>query len=150
MDVPEVGKVKLVTLPEIELAAHAVAVSPHVIRTPLIAGYAIKAGLDVRLKMESVQRTGSFKIRGMVNAFGGITEAQREAGVVTMSAGNAGTSFSTLARAEGLDAVVVMPDSVPPERRAAIEALGSRVELAPLSRLQQEVNDHVDKRGRRF
>lgn len=54
-----------------------------------------------------------------------------------MSAGNAGKSFATLAKAQGLDAVVVMPDSVPTERKAVIEALGVTVELAPLAELQK-------------
>lgn len=54
-----------------------------------------------------------------------------------MSAGNAGKSFATLAKAQGIDAVVVMPDSVPSERKAAIEALGATVELAPLAELQK-------------
>lgn len=90
-------------------------------------------------------------------------------GVVTMSAGNAGRSFSTLAKAEQLDALVIMPDSVPIERRAAMEALGSTVEVAPLQNLQQVgqanqhmpppsithrslqvVNNHVVQHGRRY
>eukprot|EP00035_Acanthoeca_spectabilis_P039741 m.64640 g.64640 ORF g.64640 m.64640 type:complete len:361 (+) comp9727_c0_seq4:52-1134(+) len=124
---------------------------PHCCAVPrYIPRYPIKKSIDVRLKMESLQRTGSFKIRGMVNAFNKIPRDLRSKGVVTMSAGNAGKSFSTLAKAEQLDALVIMPDSVPIERRAAMEALGSTVEVAPLQNLQQVVNNHVLQHGRRY
>lgn len=71
---------------------------------------------------------------------------------MTMSAGNAGKSFATLAKAQGLDAVVVMPDSVPTERKAVIEALGVTVELAPLAELQKVciILMHAGGRFQRF
>ena len=68
-------------------------------------------------------------------------------GAVTMSAGNAGRSFSYLASEEKLPAVVVMPDSVPKDRADSIRALGSSVQFAPLSRLQGVVDGLVADKG---
>lgn len=67
----------------------------------------------------------------------------KPAGAVTMSAGNAGRSFSYLASQEKLPAVVVMPDGVPKDRAGSIRALGSEVQFAPLSGLQGVVDTLV-------
>jgi len=46
------------------------------------------SGADVHLKLENFQRTGAFKIRGAMNRIATLSESEREAGVVTASAGN--------------------------------------------------------------
>ncbi|NIW28795.1 MAG: pyridoxal-phosphate dependent enzyme, partial [Actinobacteria bacterium] len=59
-------------------------------RTPLTPSHAFSelTGADVRLKLENNQRTGAFKIRGATNRIETLSEAERDAGVVTASAGN--------------------------------------------------------------
>ena len=144
----------LVTLEEIDDALSVIARSGLVRRTPLAAGFDLPAadsglrGTQLFLKLENMQNTGSFKLRGMVNVFGCVDAASKGRGAVTMSAGNAGKSFATLARAEGVNAVVVMPTGVPDCRKAEMRALGSHVELAPLDQLQDVVNRRVQDEGR--
>eukprot|EP00041_Stephanoeca_diplocostata_P015135 m.286891 g.286891 ORF g.286891 m.286891 type:complete len:537 (+) comp19939_c0_seq2:1601-3211(+) len=174
------GDRETVTARDIEAAARVVSESAHVRRTPLLTGVPVRSGVDVCLKLENCQVTGSFKIRGMVNAFhhalrrhngdvGGSPSGHQDSGgehtgdsgtdnptrraspkVVTMSAGNAGKSFAYLAGHLGLDATVVMPDSVPNTRQDALRALGATVETRPLSGLQSRVDALVAQEGRVF
>jgi len=140
----------VVSKADLAAAAQRIKDSPHVRRTPLLRGWPVAQGVEVLMKMESLQNTGSFKLRGMVNLFAkqlANTGAARPQGCVTMSAGNAGKSFSYLASREGLPAVVVMPDSVPKERAEAIRSLGSTVDFAPLEGLSGVVQQYVDSKG---
>ena len=84
----------LTNLTEIEQAASYVSASPLVRSTPLFSGFKIPAPFDeegkeipIFLKMESLQFTGSFKIRGMINCFRENEAQVREYGCVTLSAG---------------------------------------------------------------
>jgi threonine dehydratase len=95
--------------------------------TPLLDGGELsrEAGCDVRLKMESMQRTGSFKFRGASNAVA-LLPADTT-GVATHSSGNHALALATAARSRGLDCTVVMPtDAAAPKRRAVLEA-GARI-----------------------
>ena len=99
------------------------------------------------LKMESLQRTGSFKIRGMTNCFRVHEEEIRARGAVTLSAGNAGRSFAYLCGRLGVEATVCMPDTVPVDRVRTIEGLGSRVELVPGVQLMDAVKRYTEGMG---
>jgi threonine dehydratase len=79
----------------------------------------------VALKLECVQRTGSFKIRGALNALIQL-DARR---VVTASAGNHGRAMATAARALGITATVFAPRDAPRTKLAAITGLGARLHL---------------------
>jgi threonine dehydratase len=138
----------LVTLADIEEAYEVVKASPGVRRTPLLGGFELGGAAELLLKLENVQCTGSFKIRGMTNVFSRASAASKACGAVTMSAGNAGRSFATLAASEGVDGVVVMPHGVPASRRRAIEACGARVESAEMAGLQARVDELVREEGR--
>ena len=138
----------LVTLADIEEAYEVVKASPGVRRTPLLGGFELGGAAELLLKLENVQSTGSFKIRGMTNVFSRASAASKACGAVTMSAGNAGRSFATLAASEGVDGVVIMPHGVPPSRRRAIEACGARVESAHMAGLQARVDELVRDEGR--
>ena len=72
--------------------------------TPLYASetFGRMTGRPVHLKAETLQRTGSFKIRGAVNKIGSLTEAERKAGVVAASAGNHGQAVAWAAREAGM------------------------------------------------
>lgn len=98
-------------------------------RTPLLDGGELsrEAGLTVRLKMESFQRTGSFKLRGASNAVALLEADAGARGVATHSSGNHALALATAARARGFPCTVVMPHDAPRSKRAAVEAAGAVV-----------------------
>jgi threonine dehydratase len=96
-------------------------------RTPLQAFEA--TGLDLRLKLECLQETGSFKARGAWNQIAQLTEAQRAAGVVTTSSGNHGRALSWAAGRAGVPATICMPADAYPNKIEACRALGAEVRL---------------------
>ena len=147
-----------VTISDIKSARDYIRASGLVRRTPLLRGFEFpivdRNGADgtatpeVYLKMESLQRTGSFKIRGMTNCFRVHEESIRARGAVTLSAGNAGRSFAFLCGRLGVTATVCMPNTVPRDRVRTIEGLGSTVELVPGVALMDAVRRYVDGEGR--
>jgi len=84
-------------------------------------------GPRVHLKLENLQPTGSFKIRGAAAALAGATREDVAAGIVTASAGNIGQGAAWFARRLGVPCTVVVPPTAPPAKIAAMEALGARV-----------------------
>ncbi len=81
-------------------------------RTPLVGSSTIAAMTGVarfELKCESLQKTGSFKVRGVLNKLSQLTDEQRARGVVTVSAGNHAQAMAWGARAAGVACTVVMP-----------------------------------------
>ena len=102
-------------------------------RTPLERADALSeaAGADVYLKLEGMQRTGSFKLRGGYNAVAALTPAERARGVVTASAGNHGQGVALGARLLGARAVVFVPRSAPEVKQRRIVRHGA--ELRPVA-----------------
>ncbi|CAH2897898.1 MAG: Ectoine utilization protein EutB, threonine dehydratase-like [uncultured Paraburkholderia sp.] len=100
----------------------------RVLRTPLIESPSLSAiaGTPVFLKLETVQPTGSFKLRGASNALAELAERGCRQ-VVTASTGNHGRA---VARALGIDATVCMSALVPENKVGAVRALGARVCIA--------------------
>jgi threonine dehydratase len=86
-------------------------------------------GADVHLKLETFQRTGSFKIRGATNRIATLSEAEREAGVVTASAGNHAQGVALAATRIGVDSKIVMPEHAPNSKVQATESYGAEVVL---------------------
>jgi threonine dehydratase len=95
-------------------------VAPYVRRTPVLR--AEVDGRPVVFKLEHLQRTGSFKLRGAVNA---VLAASSH--VVTASGGNHGVAVATAASLVGLPATVFVPVSVPAGKARRIEAAGARL-----------------------
>ncbi len=87
------------------------------------------SGADVHLKLENFQRTGAFKIRGAMNRIATLSEAEREAGVVTASAGNHAQGVALAADRAGVDATVVMPRFAPVSKVKATRGYGASVRL---------------------
>lgn len=83
----------------------------------------------VTLKLESLQRTGSFKVRGAANRILKLSAPERRRGVVAVSSGNHGRAVGEVAGQLGVAATVCVPDWVDPSKLAAIRAAGARVEL---------------------
>ena len=100
-------------------------------RTPLIASPTLagRTGNSVHLKLESLQRTGSFKIRGAANKMLSLTGAEKARGVITVSSGNHGRAVAFLAQSLGIGAVICMSSRVPRDKVEAIRQLGAEVVL---------------------
>jgi threonine dehydratase len=86
-------------------------------------------GADVHLKLETFQRTGSFKIRGATNRIATLSDAERDAGVVTASAGNHAQGVALAATRIGVDSVIVMPEYAPIAKVEATRSYGAEVVL---------------------
>lgn len=101
-----------------------------VVRTPLLqSAWLSKAvGGDVRLKLESLHPTGSFKVRGALNALTVLTETRPDVRtVVTASAGNHGSALAWAARRLGLTARVYIPATAPAAKREQLRRLGAEL-----------------------
>lgn len=96
-------------LAEIKLAAERL--RPFVRETPTVYSYTFSesAGVDVHLKLENLQRTGSFKVRGALNKVLLLDEASRDRGLVAASAGNHAQGVALAAQLAGCSAKIVMP-----------------------------------------
>jgi threonine dehydratase len=107
-------------------------IAAHVQRTPLVTGHTLgdRIGAEAYLKLENLQRTGSFKVRGAVNAMARLTPAARAAGVVTMSAGNAAQAIAYAGRVHGVRVTVVMPETAPKTKIAATRGYGAEIRFA--------------------
>jgi threonine dehydratase len=100
-----------------------------VVRTPLIANAELDAaaGGRVLLKPESLQRIGSFKIRGAYNLMSRLTPEQARRGVVAFSSGNHAQGVALAGRLLGIHAAIVMPADAPRAKLEATRALGGEV-----------------------
>src|SRR5439155_12745253 len=96
-----------------QIRAAAARIQPHIHRTPLLASRSLseRAGVELRLKCENLQRAGSFKIRGAMNALLQLTADQRKSGVVAFSSGNHAQGVALAAKMLGIKATIVMPEN---------------------------------------
>jgi threonine dehydratase len=103
-----------------------------VIRTPLVYSPTLSEtlGAEIHLKLENLQKTGSFKIRGATNKLRLRRDEIGPAGVVAASAGNHAQGVALAARNVGLPATVVMPEWASISKQEATRAYGGIVELA--------------------
>lgn len=115
-----------------DLGAARAAVAPFITRTPLLfaADLTERLGRDVYLKLENMQVTGSFKIRGAANRIVALSNEERERGVVTCSSGNHGRAVAHVAGVLGMPATICVPDWVDPVKLQAMEEAGADVLLA--------------------
>jgi threonine dehydratase len=118
-----------VTAQDVERAREVV--SRHVRPTPLVPAGELsrRFGATVSLKAESLQLTGSFKIRGATNRMARLGQAARAAGVVAASAGNHAQAVALAARRVGARATLCMPSGAPLAKIAAVERYGGEVRL---------------------
>jgi threonine dehydratase len=86
-----------------------------------------RAGRDVWLKAENLQRTGAFKVRGAVNRMSTLSDEQRTAGVVAASAGNHGQAVAWAAREAGIPARIYVPEDAPMAKVEACRTYGSEL-----------------------
>ncbi|HYD12250.1 MAG TPA: pyridoxal-phosphate dependent enzyme [Allosphingosinicella sp.] len=133
--------VRPVALDEIEAARERI--KGTVLRTPLVRLDTGPGGPDIRLKLENLQPTNSFKIRGAMNAVGRLSAAERAHGVWTVSAGNAGQAIAFAARAAGIPCTVVAIETAPQTKLDRMAALGARIVPVPYEVAWQAVTDHA-------
>lgn len=90
-------------------------------------------GCELYLKQENLQKTGAFKVRGAINKVANLSSLEREAGVVTASAGNHAQGVALAAAQAGIPSTVVMPVSAPEAKILATQGYGSKVILHGLN-----------------
>jgi threonine dehydratase len=117
----------LPTFDDVEAAAERLAGVAR--RTPLLAGTPLDelTGGRVLLKVESLQRTGSFKIRGAYNRLVQLDPDERAAGVVAFSSGNHAQGVACAAAMLGIRATIVMPADAPRAKLEGTRALGAEI-----------------------
>ena len=141
------------TLADVE-AARARIAGKGVRMTPLYSTetFGRMTGRPVHLKAETLQRTGSFKIRGATNKLETLTEDERKAGVVAASAGNHGQAVAWAAREAGVEATIFMPAETPMAKVEPTRNYGARAELtgATFEDAMAAARAHVEESGATF
>jgi threonine dehydratase len=115
------------TFADVKAAAQRIA--PYAVRTPLVESAVLneRCGGRVFLKLETLQRTGSFKFRGACNRLAMIPQSERARGVVAFSSGNHAQGVAAAAKLFGMPAVIVMPTDAPRPKVEGTRALGARI-----------------------
>jgi threonine dehydratase len=108
------------------------------------------AGVDLYLKLESLQPIGSFKIRGAFNAVRQLTRDETTDGVWTVSAGNAAQGVALAARELGIQCSVMVMDTAPDTKLRAIERLGASIVRATYDECWDTVVTHRSSRMRGY
>ena len=97
---------------------------------------------NIFLKVETFQPITSFKIRGVFNAVASMSEAERQRGVSTVSAGNTAQALAWSAKHFGVPARSLMPDSAPKSKIEAVRAYGGQAILVPVAEVFRFLKEH--------
>jgi threonine dehydratase len=129
--------------PSLELALAAQALNREFVRaTPVVPLHGEHAEVLCSLKLECLQDTGSFKIRGATNAIRIAADINPAMPVYTLSAGNMGAALARAANLMGVRAAVVVPDTAPATKLGGIKRWGAKVLPVPYEAWWQAVVDH--------
>jgi threonine dehydratase len=138
-----------VTLDDIRAAAEAIRGS--VVETPCVRSKKLSliTGVDLSLKLENLQFTGSFKDRGALVKLLALTDAERERGVVAMSAGNHAQAVACHAQRLGIAATIVMPRYTPNIKTEQTRQFGAEIILhgETLAEAEQLARQLAEERG---
>ncbi len=121
------------TLSLADIDAAAARIAPYVIETPVVPWVGpqlptlLAPGTDLVVKLELLQRTGSFKARGAINNVMTLTDDERRRGLVAISAGNHAIAVGYAAKVFGASVKVIMPRTASPFRVARCRELGAEV-----------------------
>jgi len=121
--------VRSIELAEIRAARRRIANT--IVRTPLIRLQLGPEYPDIRLKLENLQPINAYKLRGAANAVALLSEGERERGVWTISAGNAGQGVAYAARAAAVPCTVVVVETAPQSKLERMKALGAKLIPVP-------------------
>ncbi len=130
-------------------AARAV-IAGKLVRTPVqrVEGSAFGLdGVDLVFKLEMFQRTGSFKVRGVLNKLANLTPQEKSRGVIGMSSGNHAQALAYGARLEGVPATVIMPSYSVPYKIEATKGYGAQVEIVEAAELFDAYETAKRERG---
>jgi threo-3-hydroxy-L-aspartate ammonia-lyase len=134
-----------------DVRAAAGRIRPFIHRTPLLPSRSLseKAGVEVRLKCENLQRAGSFKIRGAMNALLQLGDDERRRGVVAFSSGNHAQGVALAASLLGIHATIVMPEGSVAAKVTATRAYGAQVVTAGVTAATRDTvaREIADKTG---
>jgi threonine dehydratase len=121
--------VRPIELSEIQEARKRIAGT--IVRTPLVRLELGPGFPDIRLKLENLQPINAYKLRGAANAVAMLSDSERERGVWTISAGNAGQGVAYAARKAGVPSTVVAIETAPKAKLERMRALGAKLILVP-------------------
>jgi threonine dehydratase len=122
--------------------AHA-RIKPLIRQTPLIPASDLKektGAARIHMKLESMQKTGSFKIRGAANKILSLSDEEKKKGVITFSTGNHGKAVASVAGQSGIRAVVCLSEHVAAYRAEIIRRLGAEISIKGRSQDEAEQN----------
>ena len=122
---PSLDAIRPITVGEIESARDRIA--PSIVRTPLVRLELGSGYPEIRLKLENLQPTNAYKLRGAVNAVAMLSESARRQGVWTISAGNAGQGIAYAARQAGVPCAVVVIETAPAAKIERMKTLGAQL-----------------------
>lgn len=129
--VPDAGQNQDVSFDDILAARERI--TEYIHRTPIMRSATLSrmTNTSLYLKPENLQRTGSFKVRGAINAVLQLTPDQRRQGIITLSAGNHGQGLAYAAQLLGVRCVVFMPETAVSTKIEAIRGYGAETLFAP-------------------
>jgi len=131
--------VRTISLDEVREARERIAGT--IVRTPLIRLELGPDYPDIRLKLENLQPINAYKLRGAANAVARLPDAERQRGVWTISAGNAGQGVAYAARKTGVPCTVVYIETAPASKIERMRALGARLVPVSYDRAWQALED---------
>jgi threonine dehydratase len=127
-------------------------IGERVHRTPTLTSASLERelGVPVYLKAELFQRTGSFKVRGVLNKLASLDEDEKARGVIGISAGNHAQALAYGASLDGVDALVVMWQGVSEQKLEATRGYGAMVDLEATDPSQafDRLNELIAETGR--
>jgi threo-3-hydroxy-L-aspartate ammonia-lyase len=117
-----------------DVRAAAARIRGQIVRTPTLRVPRLDAlagpGVELYLKVESLQRIAAFKARGAMHAVGRLSPEARERGVITFSSGNHAQAVALAAREHGIPATIAMPVDAPAVKVAVVRELGAQIVMA--------------------
>jgi len=142
--------VTLLTLDDVHQARERIEGRLH--RTPLLSSRTLseQVGADVRFKAELLQRTGSFKPRGVLNKLSALSDEEKGRGVISISAGNHAQALAYASAVEGIDALVVMWETASPMKIAAARGYGATIdtEAPDIPAAFERLDELIESTGR--
>ena len=137
----ELAPIRPITLEEVRAARERIAGT--ILRTPLVRLELGPEFPDIRLKLENLQPINAYKLRGAANAVALLSEEERQRGVWTISAGNAGQGVAYAARKAGIPCTVVAIETAPSAKLERMKALGARLVTVSYDRAWQALDDRA-------
>jgi threonine dehydratase len=140
----------VITVDDVQRARERIAGRLH--RTPLLTSATLskQVGADVRFKAELLQRTGSFKPRGVLNKLATLSDEEKRRGVISISAGNHAQALAYASALEGIDALVVMWQTASPMKIAAARGYGATIdtEAPDIPAAFERLDELIESTGR--